>query len=902
MTGLSRSTIQKALVFFPHNPYPAKSGAHRRCLSMLQALQTLGYDVTLFSSTLFTDAPWTEESIQKLQTDLGITVSLHQGTSADQDYILYAGKRAGGTVNFSMFTPPGLRTSFRHLFQQLSPEIVVVNYSLWGGLSIGKEFQSALRLIDTIDLYSQNLKMNYVLKQHALKTPIQLKKIDPLLIEETFFSKFDIEATADEYWIFSQYDCTIAISPKEEKAMQQHTKDTTVEYVPITLDAEFIDNTYTDQPILAIGPNPFNLQGYCYFTKRVLPLVLEEIPDFNLKVVGSSCEHLSPAVGTQILGFIPDLKPLYTTSRFAICPLIGGTGQQVKIVEAMAHGVPVIALSNLAESSPIEHGINGFIAQDAAEFASYTVQLWQDPDLCRTLGNAARNAIAQNFSEQVLTNKLKSILNTVKTAQEKQLEKLSPSVVIDGVFFQINQTGIARVWISLLEEWVKTGFAQHVVVLNRGGTAPNVPGIRYRSIHPYNFSRTGIDAEILQTICDEEEADLFISTYYTTPTSTPSIFMGYDMIPEALGMDLNTPGWQEKRYGILHACKYITISENTARDLIKFFPHISDESVTVAHCGINPLFFPANPEEIPPFKDKFNITKPYFMLVGERLGVDGYKNAVLLFKALQKLPNQDIEVVCVGGQTELESELVALAEKITVRLLRLTDAELRAAYSAALALVYPSLYEGFGLPIAEAMACGCPVITCRNSSIIEVAGDAVLYVNPSNPQELANALEQVQEPGIRQTLIAAGLVQSRLFSWEKMAAIIADTLSKTAQQLRSKAALVTPGVWSELRKLQHQLQHSAIPTDQSQVHPLEQSQTTFPPESLSAVQDQLQTAQKNLKQARSRLNKLKSKLEATQAQLQKSESMVIAMQTSKFWQIRAAWFRLKKAFKLPAAD
>lgn len=505
-------------------------------------------------------------------------------------------------------------------------------------------------------------------------------------------------------------------------------------------------------------------------------------------------------------------------------------------------------------------------------------------------------AIAQNFSEQVLTQKLQSIVDTIKTSQEKQLEKAFPRVVIDGVFFQINQTGIARVWISLLEEWVKTGFAQHIVVLDRGGTAPNVPGIRYRSIHPYNFSRTGIDAEILQTICDEEEADLFISTYYTTPTSTSSIFMGYDMIPEALGMDLSTPSWQEKRYGILHACKYITISENTARDLIKFFPHIPSKSITVAHCGINPLFFPANAEEIHPFKDKFNVTKPYFMVVGERLGVDGYKNAALLFKALQILPNQDVEVVCVGGKTELEPELIPLVEKITVRLLHLTDEELRAAYSGALALVYPSLYEGFGLPIAEAMACGCPVITCRNSSIVEVAGDAVLYINPADPQDLAQALERVQDPDVRQNLIEAGLTQAKLFSWEKMAAIVAEVISQTAQQTKVEKSIGTPSIWSELRKLQHQLQlqNSATPAVQSQPQPISE-----PPHT---VQDQLQTARKNLKQARSRLSKLKIKLEDTQVQLHKSENMVVSMQASKFWQIRSAWFRLKKVLKLPTGD
>lgn len=895
MTETAGSIAPKALVFFPHNPYPAQSGAHRRCLSVLTALQAIGYEVTLFSATLFTDTPWTEASIRHLEDQLGISVRLYEGTGADHQYISRAGERAGCTVNFAMFTPPTLRNQFRQIFKELSPDVVVINYSLWGGLAIGKEFQSALRLIDTIDLYSQNLKMDYALNQHTSAMPIELKNVDPILIEEDFFSRFDIEATEDEYWIFSQYDCTIAISPKEEKLMRSHTQDTTVEYIPITLDPAYVNNTYTGQPVFAIGPNPFNLQGYCYFVKKVLPLVLDKIPDFNLRVFGPSCKHLLPAPGTELLGFVPDLKPLYTESRFAICPLIGGTGQQVKIVEAMAHGVPVITLKNLADSSPIEHGINGLIAQDAEEFAQYTVQLWQDQALCRRLGEAARETIAQKFSEEFLTEKLRCIVENVQTHKAKNLSTPFPKVVIDGIFFQINLTGIARVWLSLLEEWVKTGFAQNLVVLDRAGTAPKVPGIRYRSIHPYGFDRTGIDSEILQGICDEEDADLFISTYYTTPTTTPSIFMGYDMIPEVLGMDLTAPGWQEKRYGILHARRYITISENTARDLIQFFPHIPESAVTVAHCGINPLFSPANPTEIEQFKRQFNISKPYFVLVGERTGVDGYKNAALLFKALQQQAKQgvapDIEIVCVGGNRELEPELAALAGNTTVHLVRLTDEELRTAYSGALALVYPSLYEGFGLPIAEAMACGCPVITCRNSSIIEVAGEAALYVSPSDPTELAEALDDVQNPSTRQNFINAGLAQAQKFSWQKMAAIVSDVLVQTAQELQAEQPTEAP-VWTEFRKLQHQMQQSAA-AYQNQSEVIQRLQST---------QEQLEAAQDQLKETRNRLRNVRSQLEETQARLEQSENTIVAMKTSKFWQIRLAWFRIKRALRLPVTD
>ena len=121
-------------------------------------------------------------------------------------------------------------------------------------------------------------------------------------------------------------------------------------------------------------------------------------------------------------------------------------------------------------------------------------------------------------------------------------------------------------------------------------------------------------------------------------------------------------------------------------------------------------------------------------------------------------------------------------------MLQLNDEELGTAYSGAIALVYPSKLEGFGLPILEAMACGCPVITCPNASIPEVAAKAALYVNNQDVEGLANALCEVQKPSIRQALIATGLEQAKRFSWSKMAKIVSSVLvDATLQSLNLKA-------------------------------------------------------------------------------------------------------------------
>ena len=376
--------------------------------------------------------------------------------------------------------------------------------------------------------------------------------------------------------------------------------------------------------------------------------------------------------------------------------------------------------------------------------------------------------------------------------------KRFPQIVIDGVFFQIAHTGIARVWTSLLHEWLASGFAEQVLVLDRGDTAPRLDGIRYRTMPRYDYGLTGSDAGNLQALCDEEQADVFVSTYYTAPLTTPSVFVAYDMIPEVYGHELDAPMWREKHYGVQHAAAHVAISHSTARDLVKFFPELDLNAVTVAYPGAGAAFYPASADEVQQFRKLRGLEKPYFLLVGNRTGFNGYKNAELFFRALSTLlARERFAVVCAGGAPALEPVLQPFVDEAAVHLLTLSDDELRAAYGGAVALVYPSRYEGFGLPVVEAMACSCPVITCRNSSLVEVAGDAALYTLEDDVTAMGSALQRVQQEEIRCALSAAGLQQAAKFSWRSMAASLAEVLRCTAAESRRPARL-----WSEFRRIQ----------------------------------------------------------------------------------------------------
>jgi glycosyltransferase involved in cell wall biosynthesis len=357
-------------------------------------------------------------------------------------------------------------------------------------------------------------------------------------------------------------------------------------------------------------------------------------------------------------------------------------------------------------------------------------------------------------------------------------------VVIDGVFFQMYQTGIARVWTALLETWAADGFAEHIVLLDRGGTSPVIAGVRRRGMEPYDYSRTDRDRQILQMICDEEGADVFISTYYTTPLSTPSVFMAHDMIPEIFGWDLRHPMWREKHLGIAHASAFVCVSEATRRDLLRLVPRISAEKVHVTPLAAAELFRPRSAEEIEFVRNGTGLSRSYFLTVGAR---GGYKNTILTFRALAQYPRlAEFDIFCAGHVT-LEPEYQALLPGKDVKAFNLSDDELAAAYSGAVALLHPSTYEGFGLPVLEAMACGCPVITTKNGSLAEVAGDAAIFVADDDVAGMAAALEELQKPEVRERMIAAGLEQARKFSWQKTADGVKEVLLEVARQGKLRA-------------------------------------------------------------------------------------------------------------------
>ena len=376
------------------------------------------------------------------------------------------------------------------------------------------------------------------------------------------------------------------------------------------------------------------------------------------------------------------------------------------------------------------------------------------------------------------------------------------TLVIDGVFFQLANTGIARLWRAVLPR-LAARLDIPIVFLDRGGDPGELNGVEVVPFPTYKSKFNAHDSMLLERVCRHYDAKVFVSTYYTTPLTTPSLLVVYDMIPERLGFDLTARDWREKEIAISYARRHICISGNTRKDLLEFYPELDPSTSTFAYCGVDSnVFKPAEPKRISDFRQRFGLARPYFLSVGSRAQQIDYKNLSHLFDAVKTMRGVNFDVLCVGAQTGVETLTTDYGEDVRIVQATLDDETLAVAYSGAAALVYPSLYEGFGLPVVEAMSCGCPVITTLHGSLAEVAADAAIAISGKSTKETVEALRAVLDPSVRARLVSLGNLQATKFRWEGLVEGIDREIRLVAAESAAGTYRAFYEKWAKLRTLQ----------------------------------------------------------------------------------------------------
>ena len=279
-------------------------------------------------------------------------------------------------------------------------------------------------------------------------------------------------------------------------------------------------------------------------------------------------------------------------------------------------------------------------------------------------------------------------------------------------------------------------------------------------------------------------ADVYHPTYYYQGIKkyhkTPIVLTVYDMIHELYPNQLRYSNYtiNAKRISIEAADKIICISNNTKKDLMEIYD-VPEDKIEVIYLA-NSIEKSSNYLNI---TKELGIRKPYLLYVGDRNGL--YKNFSTLLEAYTSSLKDRFNLVCFGGGPFNKNELSIINRaKCGDKVFQLSDSDhvLASLYQNAFAFVCPSHYEGFGLPLVEAMGMKCPVIAADTSSIPEVVGNAGILFDPDYKEDLIEAVELLEsDTNKRKELIALGIKQESTFSWNRAAKETLKVYEEVAQ-------------------------------------------------------------------------------------------------------------------------
>lgn len=344
-------------------------------------------------------------------------------------------------------------------------------------------------------------------------------------------------------------------------------------------------------------------------------------------------------------------------------------------------------------------------------------------------------------------------------------------LLLDNIVFELQKAGgISLVWRSILESCMKD-VELPFAILDSGLGGGNI----FYPEFTESVNRVPDHGRLLfrrySDIKKSIKCRLFHSSYFRVHASkkVKNIVTIHDFVYEKFdtGPRKVIHLWQ-KKHALSRADLIICVSENTKMDLLDYHPWLSERDIRVVYNGRGKDFFPLRDASENEIVTSFR--KPFLLYVGGRHAHKNFIAALALLKTPEAI-GMDLQLIVVGGGVFSGDELIlinklGLKEKVYYAGF-VPNVNLNILYNNAFAFIYPSFYEGFGIPPLEAMAAGCPVICSNVSSIPEVVGDAGLLFDPHRPESAEEYILFLQDNDNRQQIVQRGLRRASLFSWDR---------------------------------------------------------------------------------------------------------------------------------------
>ena len=359
-------------------------------------------------------------------------------------------------------------------------------------------------------------------------------------------------------------------------------------------------------------------------------------------------------------------------------------------------------------------------------------------------------------------------------------------VVADGIIYQAQSTGgISRLFSEVFPRMCQLDGTAEITIFTSGSLRqrlPEHPHIQHLQIP--DIGRFLKPAFLWQNIGEQTKQGWFKlwlgrgkgkiwhSTYYTIPEAWDGVQVVTvaDMIYERFPDLFNGPGSDEfrelKRRCVMTADAVLSISEATSRDLQQFYD-LDPKRIHVVHLACSNVFRPLDKRDI----SLDGITdRRFFLYVGSRAHYKNFHGMITAYSLWKQAGETRLLVVGPPWTSEEQRNLAELGIQDRVDLLTVVDDDtLCAFYNRALAFIYPSLYEGFGIPLLEAMACGCPVIASRIDTTVEVAGGCPIYFDLNEEDSMIGAFDTAVREGRESPRTRGALEHAKEFSWDKTA-------------------------------------------------------------------------------------------------------------------------------------